>query len=168
MLKSFRHRGQPYQVEIQKQNTGFFTGLSEDGKTDTSLAVSAFEIIGKDRFRGRAPSGEFTGTFLFADNKFYIHLDGSGHTHVIEEADAADLAGAGSGIHKSPMPGKVIAVNVNEGDVVEIDATLLIVEAMKMENAVKSGVAGTVKSVRCKAGDLVKPEDILVEVEEND
>ena len=63
------------------------------------------------------------------------------------------------------MPGKVLAVEVAEGDQVEANQTLLVVEAMKMENAIKAAFAGKVKAVSCAAGDIVNPEDVLVQLE---
>ena len=163
MRKMFRFAGQPFTVEIQKQGEGFYTGLSEEGKEDTSLAVQDFKLEGPDRFAGKAVTGQFQGMFHYADGTFFVHMNGRNYR--LEEARADEAGGAGSGLHKSPMPGKVITVSVAPGDTVEADQTLLVVEAMKMENAIKSGVAGTVKSVSCKAGDLVQPEDVLVEVE---
>ena len=51
-----------------------------------------------------------------------------------------------------PMPGKIIAVLVAEGDAVEKGQGLVIVEAMKMENEVHSPIAGEVKEIKVKAG----------------
>ena len=63
------------------------------------------------------------------------------------------------------MPGKVIAVQVAVGDSVQKDQTIVIVEAMKMENAIKATLNGKVKAVHCKVGDLVSPDLNLVELE---
>ena len=63
------------------------------------------------------------------------------------------------------MPGKVIAVLVSEGDVVEKGQGLVIVEAMKMENEVHSPIAGTVGEIKVKAGDTVEGGAALVIIE---
>jgi biotin carboxyl carrier protein len=63
------------------------------------------------------------------------------------------------------MPGKVIAVLVAEGDKVDKGQGLVIVEAMKMENEVRSPIAGTVKEVRVKAGEPVDGGAALLFVE---
>jgi biotin carboxyl carrier protein len=55
-----------------------------------------------------------------------------------------------------PMPGKVIAILVSEGDTVEKGQGLVIVEAMKMENEVRSPIAGEVKEIKVKQGDTVE------------
>jgi biotin carboxyl carrier protein len=63
------------------------------------------------------------------------------------------------------MPGKVIAVLVAEGDVVEKGQGLVIVEAMKMENEVRSPIAGTVREIKVSAGETVEGGALLMIVE---
>ena len=63
------------------------------------------------------------------------------------------------------MPGKVIALLVSEGELVERGQGLAIIEAMKMENEVRSPVAGTVKEIRVKPGESVEGGTVLVIVE---
>ncbi len=63
---------------------------------------------------------------------------------------------AGDGTLLAPMPGTVLAVNVTEGQRVVEGETLGIMEAMKMELALKAPFAGTVTTVGAAAGDLVK------------
>ena len=65
----------------------------------------------------------------------------------------------------SPMPGRIVAINVAEGDSVEAGDTVLTVEAMKMENPVHAPVSGTVQSIYVQEGDNVNPDECLVEVE---
>ena len=65
----------------------------------------------------------------------------------------------------SPMPGTVIAVKVSAGEAVEKGQTLVVVEAMKMELAVKAPADGTVSAVLCTAGDAVKKGQALVALE---
>ena len=66
---------------------------------------------------------------------------------------------------KAPMPGKVIKINVAEKDKVRKNQTLAIVEAMKMENEIKSSIDGTVKKIFCKPGDIVETQNPLIELE---
>jgi biotin carboxyl carrier protein len=65
---------------------------------------------------------------------------------------------------KAPMPGKVIKVNVTENEEVRKNQTLAIVEAMKMENEIKSSIEGYVKKVFVSAGELVDSEKPLIEL----
>jgi len=55
-----------------------------------------------------------------------------------------------------------VKVAVRPGDKVEKGATLLVIEAMKMENEFKSGAAGTVAEVRVAPGQKVNAGDVLV------
>ena len=61
----------------------------------------------------------------------------------------------------APMPGKVIRLLVRPGDKVEAGQGLLVVEAMKMQNEVKSPKTGTVEKLQAKEGQPVNAGDIL-------
>jgi biotin carboxyl carrier protein len=65
----------------------------------------------------------------------------------------------------SPMPASVASVSVVPGQQVARGDVLLMLEAMKMELPIKAPRDGTVKTVSCKAGDLVQPGVPLVELE---
>ena len=65
---------------------------------------------------------------------------------------------------KAPMPGKVIKINVSEKEKVRKNQTLAIVEAMKMENEIKSTLEGSVKKIFVSAGDLVDSENPIIEL----
>lgn len=73
--------------------------------------------------------------------------------------------GAGDDKLVSPMAGKVVLTSVQPGDSVEEGQTLVIVEAMKMENELRATAAGTVAAVHVAAGDTVEPGMVLVEFE---
>jgi acetyl/propionyl-CoA carboxylase alpha subunit len=81
-------------------------------------------------------------------------------------ADTA--AAAGDGTLLAPMPGTVLAINVAEGQGVAEGETLGVMEAMKMELALKAPFAGTVATVGAAAGDLVKLGAVLFVVEGSD
>ncbi|MBN2614823.1 MAG: biotin/lipoyl-binding protein [Bacteroidales bacterium] len=66
---------------------------------------------------------------------------------------------------KAPLPGIILQVFVKEGDTVAKDDKLLIYEAMKMENLLKSDKEGTVKSVKVKASDAILQDEVLMELE---
>ena len=63
------------------------------------------------------------------------------------------------------MPGKIIKVYVKEGDKVIEGQTLIILEAIKMENEIKSSVNGVVKSVHVSEGDILEENILMMEVE---
>ncbi len=68
----------------------------------------------------------------------------------------------------APMPGMVTTVLVNEGDVVEVGTPLLILEAMKMENVLKSPMQGRIKRISVKPGQAVDKNTLLVELDNID
>lgn len=83
----------------------------------------------------------------------------------IHELTGMSAAGAGPGALRAPMPGLVIKVEVQEGDVVARGQGLVIVEAMKMENELKAEGDGRVRKVLVTAGHTVEKDQILVEFE---
>jgi glutaconyl-CoA/methylmalonyl-CoA decarboxylase subunit gamma len=71
------------------------------------------------------------------------------------QARKASTSG-GDKIVKSPMPGRVVKVLVAKGDSIEVGQSLLVLEAMKMENEVRARIAGTVQEVHVAAGATVE------------
>jgi pyruvate carboxylase subunit B len=78
-------------------------------------------------------------------------------------AGAGDRGGVGGKV-KAPMPGLVLRVEVEEGDTVAAGAGLVVLEAMKMENEIKSPVAGRVAAVHVSGGQAVDKGMVMVEV----
>ena len=66
---------------------------------------------------------------------------------------------------KAPMPGMVIKILVNEGAEVNKGDKLIIIEAMKMENALISTLDGVVKKINAKENTPVEKDSILIEIE---
>lgn len=77
-------------------------------------------------------------------------------------AAAAKPVSAGEQSIDAPMPGKIIEVKVSVGQAVKAGDTLLILEAMKMQNEIAAPSDGTVKSISVSAGQSVKVRDQLV------
>lgn len=76
------------------------------------------------------------------------------------------LSNANAGDLITDMPGKVVKVLTSEGAVVEVGDTLVILEAMKMENEIKAGVSGVVKSVHVNEGQVLDSGFLMIEIEE--
>ena len=72
----------------------------------------------------------------------------------------------GAGALITQMPGKVVKLMFKEGDKVSKGETVLILEAMKMENEIKSGAEGIIKSVNVKEGQALEAGFLMVEIEE--
>ena len=65
----------------------------------------------------------------------------------------------------APMPGKVVDILVKTGDEVLEYQEVLILEAMKMENAIPSPESGKVKAILVKKDDTVAAKQVLIELE---
>lgn len=72
---------------------------------------------------------------------------------------------AGAGTIKSPLPGVILNVKVNVGDAVKKGDTIIILEAMKMENAIKADRDGKIASISVKQGESVLEGAALVTIE---
>jgi 3-methylcrotonyl-CoA carboxylase alpha subunit len=123
------------------------------------------DTVGPGEFTCR--QAEHVETFHCVREGDVVHLFWRGRVYRLEEETETSRAAhrhAGGGL-EAPMPGKVIAVKVAPGDTVAKGDELLVVEAMKMENAVRAPRDGRVKSVAARVGDMVSPGVVLVELE---
>src|SRR5262249_8840118 len=82
------------------------------------------------------------------------------------EATTARPSRAAKGAVTAQMTGRVLRINVKPGEKVEEGAPLLILEAMKMENEIRSPRAGMVKEISVAVGDRVNSGDTLVVLED--
>ena len=64
----------------------------------------------------------------------------------------------------TPMPGRIVSVNVKAGDTVKAGDMVLVVEAMKMENPVHAPVSGSVEAIHVQVGDNVNPDECLMQI----
>ena len=68
------------------------------------------------------------------------------------------------GVVRSPMPGRILSVNVSVGDMVKKGQPIFILESMKMENTIASSIDGTVTSVHVAVSDSVQHGQTLAEI----
>jgi len=158
---------QSYTVEIE-----------ETGKAVYRVSVDGNEFVVDGKKTGRTNYSLIVDNRSFeievdnSDDEYRVLVDGrSYHINLVDErrlrVGASQSATQLQGLQRVsvPMPGKVIAVLVSEGDQVEKGQGLAIVEAMKMENEVHSPIAGAIKEIKVKAGDTVEGGAVLVIVE---
>ena len=98
---------------------------------------------------------------LKADNSVIIN-DGSQVNKVNSRPEVE--AGLGT-IIEAPLGGNIFRTIASEGDSVEADTTILILEAMKMETEIKAPSAGIISKIFVKPGDIVKPGNPLFEIQ---
>jgi biotin carboxyl carrier protein len=144
-LRLVRDGGLSYAADIRRISDGELTVLVE-GRSATVLIARD-----KDRWIARVDGCEIV----------VREAEDEGG----KRADGGDRAPDGGLKVRPPMPGKVVKVLVAEGDAVRRNQTLVIVEAMKMENEIRSAVDGRVRKVHVAAGDLVDPGRPMIELE---
>lgn len=120
------------------------------------------------------------GTKLFKiDNVSYngsaIDFSMNGIWYSVDVKDEQDLLldrlgfktndASAEGILKAPMPGKILDIMVQEGDEVEKDQPLAILEAMKMENELKAPVSGVISSILVETGQSLEKNTAILEIE---
>ena len=111
--------------------------------------------------------------------KYNVTVNGTAYEITLEVVDAADVkvapapaaapaptaaptaAPAGGETVTSPMPGTILAVNVQNGATVKKGDVLMILEAMKMENEITCPVDGTIASVNVQKGASVETGAVL-------
>lgn len=140
--------GRKYQIEVREPEEGSYllfhdTQVQECHVSPSRKSPGKFEV----NLRGRSCS------VVIIDPKRLRSIQNSDRQH----HGAAEIL--------APMPGKVVRVLVQAGAEVEKGVGIVVVEAMKMQNELKSPQAGVVVSVSVAAGDTVNAGDVLAVVE---
>lgn len=105
------------------------------------------------------------------DEEFEVLINGDCHKFfLVNEQRRARIRAsskgiAGKAVITSPMPGKIVKLLVEVGQDVRVDHGLIVIEAMKMENELKSTGTGKVKEIFVKEGDVVESGARLLIVE---
>jgi len=108
---------------------------------------------------GVATDGPGRWLVQLPESAVVVSLDGK------RRQGAGRSSGAGGERVVAPMPGRILRVLVAVGDTVEAGSPLVVIEAMKMENALSATRAGTVREVAVTEGLSVEAGRLLVQVE---
>ena len=141
--------GAPYRIQAAEQNLEL-TILQCDGRWAT------LEIDGiRQRHAYRLEAGQL---WLFTR---------PGSLRLVDRTQAlvSSQVSVSTGTLKAPMDGAIVDVLVTEGSTVIKGQLLVVLEAMKMEHPLKSGIDGVLKRLQVRVGDQVKNRQILLEVE---
>lgn len=118
----------------------YITQIVEDSEASTSSTLS---------YKGT----NFKLTTMSAlQHSLYAHMP------VVEEIDNSKFI-------VSPMPGAIFSVNVNVGDTVAAGEEVCVIEAMKMQNAIRCTAPAVVKAVNITKGQTVSADELLIEFE---
>ena len=149
----------------QTQTTEFATQTHEDWDCK-ALNAHTFHIIRKGKsFTAEVIKTDYAAkTFTLLVNK--LRFD-------IQLQDKFDILLAQMGLDtaktkkiselKAPMPGLLIDIKVTEGQTVQKGDTLLVLEAMKMENVLKAPADATIKAIKAKKGENVDKNQVLIQ-----
>ena len=141
--------GEAHPIDILEVQPGCYSILMEGESVEVFLDPAKSPDPDSHAYRATVYDGVYE--FAVADPRRAL-LAGGG-------------AGAGAGgTLTSPMPGKVVKLLVAEGETVQEGQTLLILEAMKMQNEYKSPSAGTVAKLYVKEGSTVETATRMVEL----
>ncbi len=117
-----------------------------------------------ERLRVSTPDGVKSAVVVRRGDTTYVSIDGS--VFEVEKFSVSrNRAGvAGSGEGRAPMPGQIVEVLCGVGDTVTEGQTLIVLEAMKMQQPVKADFDGVVSELNVLAGDQVSDGQVLVKV----
>lgn len=149
--------GSPMTVDVHELPSGELDVRVGDRKVEVDVVDVAG--LASVRVDGRVVDLAVEGSppdvgIVASGHRSYVRVE----SERMRAALAAKKGAAQSGeqVVKAPMPGRIVKVLVAAGDAVTPGQPLLVIEAMKMENEVKSRGAGTVKDVFVKAGATVE------------
>jgi biotin carboxyl carrier protein len=155
--------GKSYEVEISPSRTT----AGEYGVTIDGEPFSVF-----------VPDYDYPDNidWMIVDNRPYemvfgpdlrsVQLEGGRHDIFVRDRETHTVRPpTGDGRVKAPIPGLINRISVEAGQTVEASQSLLVLEAMKMENDIRAPRAGTVRLVNVKPGQSVTLNEVLVEIE---
>lgn len=147
-----------------KANQTYLVGLSDSILTVRILSVQdARYTVDIDGYVQSA-------TVLTDEDVSWVHtINGTYQLNWVSPLPVPSQKTETKGSLRAPMPGQVIAVSVEVGQVVEKGDLLLIMEAMKMEHRIETPEAGQIEAIYYSVGDTVQADDVLVSLnDQND
>jgi acetyl/propionyl-CoA carboxylase alpha subunit len=155
-------------IDVDLETTGVIVGgetlqghLAELEGTPVRLVT-----IGNEVHRVVVRRGDSRGRYTLWVDGFRYEVDAlDERTRAIRDLSGESAAASGPAPLRAPMPGLVVRVNVQSGDVVAAGQGLVVMEAMKMENELRASSAGRVKAVHVRSGTAVDKGALLIELE---
>ena len=161
MIHSFRLDGKTYDIDVNEEEGGLRITLDDESCLVDHRWISEKEL--SLIIEGRS----FVAVIDRAGNRRNITVDGEHFSLDMVDGEEEVARGShetGQAKLSSPMPGNVIRVNVREGDEVKKGASLVIVEAMKMENEIRAPHDALVRKVLVSEGEVVQAGAPLVDL----
>ena len=149
---SLKINGNPYEVKIEDINES-----STMARVNVNGTKYDVEIEGGKAAATKKPQ-------VVAVPQTATDISVTPKTPIATKPAAAPAAGGGAKV-TCPLPGTIISINVKEGDTVAAGQTVVVLEAMKMENNIDAERGGVVKQVLVQAGATVMEGDVLLVIE---
>jgi pyruvate carboxylase subunit B len=168
MKYSVSVNGDTIEIEVDGDNIRVGGTGSRARIFDLDGAASPLRMltIGEEVHRVQVRPGESRGRYTLWIDGFRFEVEAlDERTRAIRELSAATAKPTGPAPLVAPMPGMIVRVNVGQGDEVQAGQGLVVMEAMKMENELRAGAAGTVKRVHVAPGTAVEKGAMLLEME---
>ena len=173
MLFEAALRGKHYNVDITETKRAWKINLKEEGgdwiryeisKDDYKLVENTINLIfnGGSYLMDVYGSGTEYSVYTRSSSRLVTIYNDEAILH--ESLKKGGALGGGDSL-TAGMPGKIVKVLVNKGDLVNANQPILIMEAMKMENEMRAASGTKIKDVLVKAGDSVEAGQTLVTFE---
>ena len=133
--------------------------IAEGGQYSLLIGDQSYDIFARRITGANDKQGE-TYEILFAGHRFEVKVEDE-RTRLLA-GRAASSAASGDASVNAPMPGLVVGVPLEPGATVAAGQTVVVLEAMKMENDLASPIAGVLKEVRVSRGQTVDQGEVLV------
>jgi len=155
-----------YDFEINRSGEGLAINNKKSEADIKQLNISSWHII--DQLKSyNAEVVSFNAAEKTAEikvnNNIYTVSAKDQYDVLLDKLGLSSLNSAKVSEVKAPMPGMVLKVMVAEGDEVKKGDNLFVLEAMKMENIIKSPADVVVKTVKIKPGDKVEKGQVLLQ-----
>lgn len=159
-------------VNNKKEHQVVFESGANGAIDGTPFSWDMIEVK-KDSFHVIKDARSYTVDIIktdYAEKSFTISVNG--HKYQLQVKDKYDELLKSLGLDnlstskvnemKAPMPGLVLDVRVSEGEAIRKGDPVIVLEAMKMENIIKSPTDGTIKKISVKKGTAVEKNQVLV------
>ena len=134
----------------------------EGGRYSLLIGGKSYEVFARRLSQSGEKDGQ-TYEILLAGQRFEVTVEDE-RTRMLSGLTRAGVSSGAARI-QAPMPGLVVNVLLEQGASVEQGQTVIVLEAMKMENDLVSPIAGTIKEIKVGKGQTVDQGAVLVLVE---
>lgn len=158
--------GQTLEIEINREGEVLVNG--EVRQVDFRALEGAHAvyslIIDNKSYEAVVDDHDDVYQVLIAGDLYDVQVVDERTQRLMASASAGTGAGGGDAVVRSPMPGMIVKIPVEEGQAVQAGQTVIVLESMKMENELKAPYDGEIARVHVSAGDSVEQNKPLITV----